>query len=59
VAAILGPAIAPYSPLQTDAVNALKPPSAAHWFGTDQLGRDIFSRVLVATGSTLRSPSPR
>jgi len=49
LAAILGPAIAPYSPLQTDAANALKPPSAAHWFGTDQLGRDIFSRVLVAT----------
>src|SRR6185369_12177763 len=49
LAAILGPALAPYSPLQTDAANALKPPSAAHWFGTDQLGRDIFSRVLVAT----------
>jgi peptide/nickel transport system permease protein len=49
LAAILGPAIAPYNPLQSDAANALKAPSAAHWFGTDQLGRDIFSRVLVAT----------
>ena len=38
-----------YSPLQSNAAMALKPPSAAHWFGTDQLGRDIFSRVLVAT----------
>ena len=32
-----------------DTAAALKPPSAAHWFGTDQLGRDIFSRVIVAT----------
>lgn len=48
-AAILGPALAPYNPLQSNAAMALKPPSAAHWFGTDQLGRDIFSRVLVAT----------
>lgn len=47
--AILGPWIAPYDPLQTNAAMALKPPSAAHWFGTDALGRDIFSRVLVAT----------
>ncbi|MEK9967674.1 MAG: ABC transporter permease [Ferrovibrio sp.] len=47
--AILGPWIAPYSPLETNAAMALKPPSAAHWFGTDSLGRDIFSRVLVAT----------
>lgn len=47
--AILGPWIAPYDPLATNAAMALKPPSAQHWFGTDALGRDIFSRVLVAT----------
>ena len=48
VAAIFGPLIAPYNPLQSDAANSLKPPTWAHPFGTDQLGRDIFSRVLVA-----------
>lgn len=47
--AIFGPWIAPYNPLQTNSAMALKPPSAAHWFGTDSLGRDILSRVLVAT----------
>jgi peptide/nickel transport system permease protein len=49
VCAILGAAVAPYDPLASDTAATLKPPSAAHWFGTDQLGRDIFSRVLVAT----------
>ncbi|WP_428245553.1 ABC transporter permease [Ferrovibrio sp.] len=48
-AAIFGPLLAPYDPLATDASRALKPPSAQFWFGTDALGRDIFSRVLVAT----------
>src|SRR5437016_9914748 len=48
-AAIFGPYIVPYDPLASDTAVALKPPSAAHWFGTDQLGRDIFSRVIVAT----------
>src|SRR4030081_2679285 len=48
-AAIFGPYVVPYDPLASDTVAALKPPSAAHWFGTDQLGRDIFSRVIVAT----------
>jgi len=48
-AALLGPYIVPYDPLASDTAAALKPPSAAHWFGTDQLGRDIFSRVIVAT----------
>jgi peptide/nickel transport system permease protein len=49
VAAVLGPFIVPYEPLASNTAMALKPPSAAHWFGTDQLGRDIFSRVIVAT----------
>jgi peptide/nickel transport system permease protein len=48
-AAMFGPAIVPWDPLASDTAQALKPPSAAHWFGTDQLGRDIFSRVIVAT----------
>lgn len=48
-AAIFGPYVVPYDPLASDTAVALNPPSAAHWFGTDQLGRDIFSRVIVAT----------
>ncbi len=45
----LGAFLVPYSPLASDTAASLHPPSAAHWFGTDQLGRDIFSRVIVAT----------
>ena len=48
-AAVFGPSIVPYDPLASNTAQALKPPSAAHWFGTDQLGRDILSRVVVAT----------
>lgn len=47
--ALLGPWIVPYDPLATNAGVALQPPSAAHWFGTDALGRDILSRTLAAT----------
>jgi len=47
--ALFGPWLAPYDPLATDAVHTLKPPSWAHPFGTDHLGRDVFSRVIVAT----------
>jgi peptide/nickel transport system permease protein len=47
--ALFGPWLAPYDPLATDAVNALQPPSLAHPFGTDHLGRDVLSRVIVAT----------
>ena len=49
IAAAFGPYIVPYDPLASDTIVALKPPSARHWFGTDQLGRDVFSRVIVAT----------
>jgi peptide/nickel transport system permease protein len=49
LAAVFGPYVVPYDPLASDTAAALKPPSAAHWFGTDQIGRDVFSRVLVAT----------
>jgi peptide/nickel transport system permease protein len=48
-AAIFAPYLAPYDPLATDAAQSLQPPSAAHWAGTDQLGRDIFSRLIVAS----------
>lgn len=46
--ALIGPQLAPYDPLATNPPSALKPPSAAHWFGTDALGRDILSRCIVA-----------
>lgn len=49
VLALIGPLIAPYDPLATNAGNALQPPSWMHLFGTDHLGRDVFSRVIVAT----------
>ena len=45
--AIFGPLVVPYDPYADDLLNALLPPSAEHWFGTDQLGRDVFSRVIV------------
>ncbi|OZI17420.1 peptide ABC transporter permease [Bordetella genomosp. 7] len=46
--AVLAPWITPYDPYATHLDAMLQPPSAAHWFGTDQVGRDVFSRVLIA-----------
>src|SRR6201992_2689323 len=46
VIAVLAPAITPYDPAAIDLTNRLVPPTHAHWFGTDELGRDIFSRIL-------------
>jgi len=53
VIAVIGPYITPYNPIETEMSNALKPPSAEHWFGTDQLGMDIFSRVIAGTRVSL------
>ncbi len=47
--ALFGHWLAPYDPLASNTGLALRPPSLAHWFGTDALGRDILSRTLVAT----------
>ena len=50
VLCIVGPIVSPYSDITaTDIANAKQPPSAQHWFGTDELGRDIFFRVLYGT----------
>jgi peptide/nickel transport system permease protein len=49
LAAALSPWISPYDPNHISIMERLKPPSAAHWLGTDQLGRDLLSRVLVGS----------
>ncbi len=51
VVAIFAPLIAPYNPLVQDLNSALVAPNAQHWFGTDEFGRDIFSRRCMAPAS--------
>lgn len=51
--ALLAPVIAPHDPAEQDLLQRLKPPSSAHWFGTDDLGRDLFSRVLYGARVSL------
>ena len=46
LAAVFAPVIAPYDPITQDLTLRLNAPSASHWFGTDNFGRDIFSRVI-------------
>ena len=46
--AVLAPLIAPYSPSKLSIVNRLKPPSSTWFFGTDEFGRDVFSRTIYA-----------
>ena len=51
--ALFGPSLVPYDPFADDLLNSLLPPSSQHWFGTDQLGRDVFSRVIVGARDIL------
>lgn len=53
--ALLAPVLAPYNPYETDISNVEQAPSTLHWFGTDKLGRDVFSRVLYGTQTSLSS----
>ena len=53
IVALFAPWIAPFHPLVQDLNNALSPPSAVHWFGTDEFGRDIFSRLVYGARITL------
>lgn len=46
--AVFAPMIAPYSPSKLSIVNRLKPPGELYWFGTDEFGRDVFSRTIYA-----------
>ncbi|MEM8950973.1 MAG: ABC transporter permease, partial [Pseudomonadota bacterium] len=52
--AALAPWIAPFDPLRMAAGPRFQPPSLAHWFGTDDFGRDVFSRIVYGARLTLQ-----
>ena len=52
--ALLAPVLAPYDPLAQDLYQRLQPPSIDHWFGTDDFGRDILSRIVYGSRISLR-----
>ena len=53
LAALLAPLITPYDPTTLKVLDRLQSPRAAHWFGTDELGRDLFSRVIFGARYSL------
>lgn len=53
VVGLLAPWIAPYAPNANDLANIMTPPSSTHWFGTDELGRDILSRIIFGARISL------
>ena len=55
---LFGPAIAPYDYAQQDLTRLLEGPSRDHWFGTDQLGRDLLSRIIYGTRIALVTAVP-
>ncbi|MGH1479469.1 MAG: nickel transporter permease [Geminicoccales bacterium] len=54
VAALFAPWIAPHDPLRMGAGPRFQPPSSGHWFGTDDFGRDVFSRIVFGARLTLQ-----
>lgn len=57
VAAVLGPWIAPFDPVEANVLLASQGPNAAHWLGTDSLGRDILSRALAGARLSIAAPA--
>lgn len=57
IVAIFAPVVAPTDPLKMDYVAILQPPSSSHWFGTDEFGRDVYSRVVWGSRISLRVAS--
>ena len=53
IIALLAPHLTPYHPDAIDAYRVLLPPSASHWFGTDELGRDVLTRVIFGAQISL------
>ncbi|MGH2524724.1 MAG: ABC transporter permease [Anaerolineales bacterium] len=51
--AVMAPLLAPYGPVEGDLSGSLQPPSRSHWLGTDQLGRDLFTRILYGARVSL------
>ena len=51
--ALLAPAVAPYDPVRVNTNDVLVPPGAAHWLGTDDIGRDLLSRILYGAQTSL------
>jgi peptide/nickel transport system permease protein len=49
IVGVLAPWITPFDPLKLNIPDKFQPPNAVHWMGTDQLGRDVFSRIIVGT----------
>ena len=54
LATVFAPVVTTYDPVQQDLTNIRKPPTGEHWFGTDTLGRDMFSRVVYAGRISLK-----
>ena len=53
VSAVFGAWLVPFDPMADDILTGLSPPDSVHWFGTDQLGRDVFSRIIVGSRDIL------